>query len=137
MSRPPRGHQSADGWFGFAKGKQLSAETGKGALGMPEVLHGLIMFADLPRTDRQLSRSRQLHVSEGEHPLERAMSKAQDRSYRSADQFKGYPAQKKHSKNRNQVDIPLHVASQSSRRFNFGFVFGSSLPLATSPFNQP
>jgi hypothetical protein len=95
------------------------------------------MLADIPRTDRQLSRSRQLHVPKGKHPLERVVSKAQDRSYRPADQLNGYPTQKEDSRNRNQVDIPLHVASQSGRWFNVGFVFGSSLPLATSPINQP
>jgi hypothetical protein len=55
------------------------------------------------------------------------VSKAQDRLYRSADQFKGYPTQKEDSRNRNQVDIPLHVAPQSGRWFNVGFVVGSSL----------
>src|ERR1700733_10638325 len=132
-----KSQQNADGGLTFTKGEQLNAECSESAPCLPHVLRGLVILADFQGGDRQLSRPRQLHVSEGKHALERAMSKAQDRSYRSADQFKGYPAQKKHSKNRNQVDIPLHVASQSSRRFNFGFVFGSSLPLATSPINQP
>lgn len=82
-------HQGADGWLAFTESKQLSAEISKSALRLPHVSHGLVILPDLPGTDRQLSRSRQLHVSEGKHPLERLVSKAQNRLYRSADQFKG------------------------------------------------
>ena len=132
-----KSQQNADGGLTFTKGEQLNAECSESAPCLPHVLRGLVILADFQRADRQLSRPRQLHVSERKHALERAMSKAQDRLYRTADQFKGYPTEKQDSRNRNQVDIPLHVAPQSGRRFNFGFVFGSSLPLATSPFNQP
>src|SRR6185437_8943080 len=79
------------------------------------------MKANLPRGDRQLSRSGQLQVSEGKHPLERAVSKPQNHLCLSADQLDDDLSQKEDGRNRNQVDIPLHVASQSSRRFNFGF----------------
>jgi hypothetical protein len=130
-------HQGADGGLTFAKSEQLSAEFSESVLCLSQVSRGLVISADLRGTDRQLSRSRQLHVSEGKHALKRAVSKAQDRLYRSADQFNGYPTQKQDSRNRNQVDIPLHVAPQSGRWFKLGFVFGSSLPLAPSPINQP
>ncbi len=83
-------HQSADGRLAFAESKQLGAEIGKSELRSSYISRGLIILADLPRADGQFSRSRQLHVSEGEHPLERLVSKAQNRLYRSADQLERY-----------------------------------------------
>lgn len=80
-------HQGADGWLTFTESKQLGAEIGKSALRLLHIPRGLVILADLPRTDRQLSRSRQLHVSEGKHPLERLVSKAQNCLHRSADQL--------------------------------------------------
>ena len=53
--QPTQSHQRADNGLVFAKGKQLGTETGKGAFGMSDVLHSLIIFADLLRADRQLS----------------------------------------------------------------------------------
>ena len=113
--------QGADGGLTFTESKQLRPEIGKNALRLSHVLRGLVILADLPRAHRQLSRSRQLHVPEGKHPFERAVSKAQNRLYRSADQLKRYLTQKVDGRYRHQVDTPLHVAPQSSRRFNFGF----------------
>ncbi len=107
--------QNADGGLAFTKGEESNAECGESAPCLPHVSQGLVMPADFQRADRQLSRLRQLHVSERKHPLERDLPKAQDRPYRSADQFNSYPAQKQDSRNRNQVDIPLHVAPQSGR----------------------
>ena len=114
-------HQGADGGLTFTESKQLRAEIGKSALCLSHVSRGLVMLADLSRTHRQLSRPRQLHVSEGKHALERAVSKAQNRSYRPADQLKRYLTQKVDGRYRHQVDTPLHVAPQSDRRYNFGF----------------
>jgi len=114
-------HQGADGRLAFTEGKQLSAEISKSTLRLPHVSRGLVILADLPGTDRQLSRPRQLHVSEGKHPFERLVSKAKSRLYRSADQFERHLAQKEEGRNRHQVDTPLHVAPQSDRRFNSGF----------------
>lgn len=82
--------QRADGGLTFTESKQLSAEISKSALCLPHVSYGLVMLADLPGTDRQLSRSRQRQGSEGKHPLERVVSKAQNRLYRSADQLERY-----------------------------------------------
>jgi len=86
--------QNADGGFTFTKGEQLNAECSESAPCLSNVLRGLVILADFERGDRQFSRPRQLHVSEGKHALERAVSKAQDRLYRTADQFKGYPTEK-------------------------------------------
>jgi hypothetical protein len=80
-------HQAANGGLTFTESKQLGAEISKSALRLPYIPRGLIMLADLPRADRQLSWSRQLHVSEGKHPRDRVVAKAQYRLHRSADQL--------------------------------------------------
>lgn len=80
-------HQGANGGLTFTESKQLGAEIGKSALRLSYIPRGLIMLSDLPRTDRQFSWSRQLHVSEGKHPLDRMVAKAQNRLHRSADQL--------------------------------------------------
>lgn len=120
-------HQGADGGLTFTESKQLRAEICQSALRLSHVSCGLVILADLPRTHRQLSRPRQLHVSEDKHPRERAVSKAQDCLYGPADQLKRDLTQKVDGRNRHQVDTPLHVAPQSSRRFNFGFRNGPGL----------
>ena len=80
-------HQGANGGLTLTESQQLGAEVSKSALRLSYVPRGLIMLADLPRADRQLSWFRQLHVSEGEHPLDRVVAKAQYRLQRSADQL--------------------------------------------------
>jgi hypothetical protein len=80
-------HQGANGGLTFTESKQLGAEISKSALRLSYIPRGLIMLADLPRADRQLSRSRQLHVSERKHPLDRVVAKAQYRLHWSADQL--------------------------------------------------
>jgi hypothetical protein len=103
------GHQDADGRFILAECKKLSSEIGKSEVRFFQIPDGLIIFADLPGTDRQLPRPRQRHVLTGTHPLEGFASKAKYGAQRLADQFNADLRQESGSRNRNEVDIPLHA----------------------------
>ena len=115
-------HQSAGGGFSFAKRDELTAKIGKSEVGLPNVSRSPIVFANLLRTDGRLPRSWQFHAMEREKPFECLLSNTQNRLDRLAEQFNTDLNQKKDGRNRYQVDIPLHVAPQSSRRFNLGVV---------------
>ena len=70
----------------FAQRKQLRAEIGKGLLCLSLVSHGLIVGADVPRADRQLSWFRQRHAFEEMHALESFVSKRERVCDRSVDE---------------------------------------------------
>ena len=111
------GHQGADGTFGFAQGQEPSAKIAKSELGLSNVLRSPIVLANLQGGDRCLPRLWQRDVTEGEQPLEGSMSKPKDSLDRLAEQFDGNLTEKERGRDHYQVDIPLHVAPQSVRRF--------------------
>src|SRR5579862_2287708 len=115
-------HQRASGGLSFAERDELTAKIGKSEVGLSNVSRSPIVFANLLRTDGGLPRSWQFHVTVSEQPFECLLSNTQNRLDWSAEQFNGDLNQKEDGRNRYQVDIPLHVAPQSSRRFNLEVV---------------
>src|ERR1700677_1119648 len=111
-----RSHYFMDGGFIFTECKQVSAEITKNEARFFDLFTGAIILADLPRTDRQFPRFRHRDALKGKQPLEDHTSEANYFSYRLADQFNGDFCQEGDSRNRNQVDIPLHAAPQPGLR---------------------
>src|SRR5581483_622248 len=128
-------HQKTDGRFAFGKCKKLRAEISKTALCFSQVSHRLIIRADLPRTDRQLPRSRQRDASKEKYPLESCAPKANYLSYRGAEQFNSDLSEEGGGTNRNQVDVPLHAAPLPNLHAAIATCSAINLnrPLRTSP----
>ena len=96
-----QGDQDSNGGLTLAKCKELSAEITKNALRSSQVTYSLIIFADLPGTDRELPRYWQGDVSKGENPLKSFAPEAKYRSQRSAGQFNGNLSEESGGRNRN------------------------------------
>lgn len=103
--------------FVLAKSKQPEAEVAEGTLRFPDVFHGLIIVADLPRTDRKLPRLWKRETLNNGYLPQNLAPKLEERPQRLAQQFGNKPAQDGGGRDRNQIHIPLHVAAEPRLKF--------------------